>query len=61
MENPDVDGRIILKWIFEKWDRDMDLIELAQNRNRWRVLGECGNKPTDSIKCEEFVEQLRAS
>jgi hypothetical protein len=20
LEDPDVDGRIILKWIFEKWD-----------------------------------------
>jgi len=30
---PGVDGRIILKWIFSKWDRDMDWIDLAQDRN----------------------------
>jgi hypothetical protein len=24
-----VDGRIILKWTFKKWDGDMDWIELA--------------------------------
>jgi hypothetical protein len=29
---PGVDGRIILKWIFEKWDVGMDWIDLAQDR-----------------------------
>jgi hypothetical protein len=33
-----VAGRIILRWIFRKWDRGMDWIELAQDRDRWRVL-----------------------
>jgi aromatic-L-amino-acid decarboxylase len=36
--DPGGDGRIILKWIFKKWDGGMDWIELAQDRNRWRVL-----------------------
>jgi hypothetical protein len=36
--NPRVDRRIILKWIFEKWDRGMDWINLAHNRNRWWVV-----------------------
>jgi hypothetical protein len=35
--DPGVDGRI-LKWIFKKWDRGMDWIELAQVRDRWRVV-----------------------
>jgi hypothetical protein len=30
-----VDGRIILKWIFNTWDEDMNWIGLAQYRNRW--------------------------
>jgi hypothetical protein len=30
-----VDGRIILKWIFKKWDGGMNWIELAQDRDRW--------------------------
>jgi hypothetical protein len=34
--DPDVDGRIISKWIFKKWDGGMDWIELAQDRDRWR-------------------------
>ena len=33
-----VNGRILLKWIFEKWDRSMDRIYLAQDRDRWQVL-----------------------
>jgi hypothetical protein len=36
LENPDVDGRIVLKWIFKKWDGGMDWIDLAQDRDRWR-------------------------
>jgi hypothetical protein len=35
---PGVDGRIILKWIFKKWDAVTDWIELAQDRDRWRIL-----------------------
>jgi hypothetical protein len=36
--DPGVDGKIILKWIFKKWDWDTDWIELAQGRDRWRAL-----------------------
>jgi hypothetical protein len=35
--DPDVDGRIILRWMFRKWDRG-DWKELAQDRDRWRAL-----------------------
>jgi hypothetical protein len=35
---PGADGRKILKWIFKKWDGGIYWIELAQNRNRWRVV-----------------------
>jgi hypothetical protein len=38
LADPGVGGRIILKWIFKKWDGDMDWIELAQYRDRWRAL-----------------------
>ena len=34
LEDPGVDVRIILKWIFRKGMRDMDWIYLAQNRGR---------------------------
>jgi len=31
LENPGIKGRIILKWIFKKWDESMDSIDMAQN------------------------------
>jgi hypothetical protein len=36
--DPGIDGKIILKWIFKKWDGDMNWIELAQDRDRWRAF-----------------------
>jgi hypothetical protein len=36
--NPGIDGSIILRWIFRKWDGGMEWIELAQVRDRWWVL-----------------------
>ena len=37
-EDLGVDGRIILKCIFKKWDEGMDLIDVADDRERWRDL-----------------------
>jgi hypothetical protein len=34
LEDPDLDGRIILRWIFRKWD----VIAWTQDRDRWRAL-----------------------
>jgi hypothetical protein len=37
--DPGVDGNVILRYIFRKWDvGDLDWIELAQDRDRWRAL-----------------------
>jgi len=38
--HPVVDGRIILRWIFRKWDvfGGMNWIELTRDRDRWRGL-----------------------
>ena len=34
----------------------MDWIGLAQDRDRWRTLVECGNEPSGSMKCGEFLD-----
>ena len=38
LKNPGVDGRMILKQIFEKVDGDLDWIDLAQDREKWRAV-----------------------
>jgi hypothetical protein len=48
LEDQGVDGRIILSWIFRKWDRGIDCIDLAQDRDRWWSLANGGNEPSGS-------------
>jgi hypothetical protein len=37
--DPGIDLRIILRWIFRKWDvGGTDWIELALDRDRWQAL-----------------------
>jgi len=54
LEEPGLDGRIILRWILGKWGHGLDRAgsELGQ------VAGpcECGNEPWGSIKCGEFLD-----
>ena len=39
LEDPGIDGRIIIRWIFSKWRcESMDWIDLAEDRDRWRAL-----------------------
>jgi hypothetical protein len=38
LEIPGVDGRIILRWIFKKWDGVMDWIDLVQIRDSWQAV-----------------------
>jgi hypothetical protein len=56
-ERRGVDGRIILRWIFRKWDvRGMDWIGVAQDRDRWRALVNAVMNLRGSIKCEELLD-----
>jgi hypothetical protein len=54
-EDQGVDGRIILRWIFRKWDVEYGLIELVQERQGTGTC-ECGNEPSGSIKRGEFLD-----
>jgi hypothetical protein len=53
--DPGVDGRIILKWIFRKYDVGMNWIDLAQPAGSF----ECGNKLSCSIRCRVLLDELR--
>jgi hypothetical protein len=49
---PGVDGRIILRWIFRKWD------VVVWSGSSWLRIGtgECGSEPSEFIKCGEFLD-----
>ena len=38
LQDTGVDGRIILNFIFKKWEGGMYWIRLAQDRDRWRAF-----------------------
>jgi hypothetical protein len=38
LKDQNVDGRIILKWIFDNWDGGVDWIDLAEDRDRCRAV-----------------------
>jgi hypothetical protein len=38
LEHIGEDRRVILKWIFKKWDGSMDWIDLPHDRDRWRAV-----------------------
>jgi hypothetical protein len=49
--DPGVDGRIILRWIFRKWDMGI------WTGSSWLRIGTGGgNEPSGSIKCGEFLQ-----
>jgi len=50
--DPGADGRIILRWIFRKWDMGL------WSGSSWLRIGtgECGNEPPGSINCGEFLD-----
>jgi hypothetical protein len=38
VDDPGVDGKIILNWICEKCDEGTDWIDLAKDRDMWRAV-----------------------
>jgi hypothetical protein len=54
LEDPGIDGRILLRWVFRKWD------VVAWTGSFWLRIGtgacECGNGPLGSIIYREFLD-----
>jgi len=40
LDDPGIDGRVILRWIIRKWDGGggMDWIDVVQDRDSWPAL-----------------------
>ena len=53
LEDQGADGRIILRWIFRKWD-----VGAWTGSSYLRVADtcECGNEPSFSIECGEVLD-----
>ena len=57
LENPGVNGRLILRRIFRKLDGGMGWIDLAQDSDRWRAVVNAGMKfGFPKIECGEFLD-----
>jgi hypothetical protein len=59
LEDPGIDRKLILKWVFKNWEvgwGGMDWFDMAQDRDRWRAVVNAGNEHSGSIKCREFLD-----
>jgi len=56
LEDLGVDGRIILNFVFKKWDGSMEYTAVARNWAEVVVACECGNELSGSIKCGEILD-----
>jgi len=59
--DPGLDGRIILRWIFMKWDVGYRLDRASSGQGQVAGTCECGNEPSDSMKCVKFLVWLQTS
>jgi hypothetical protein len=55
LEDRGVNGRIILKWILERWVGKHELYGSGSGQGQVVGCYECGNKPSGSIKCGGFL------
>jgi hypothetical protein len=59
LEDPDIDGRVIFKWIFRKWDVGHGLDQAGSGWGQVAGRCECGSEVSGSIQCREFLDWLR--
>jgi hypothetical protein len=59
LEDPGVEGMIILKWIL-KWNEGMDWIDLVQDRDKWRSLMNAVMKLRVPKHRGQFLDYLRS-
>jgi hypothetical protein len=57
--DPGVDGKILIRWIFRKWDVGYELNQAGSGWGQVAGICECGKDPLGSIKCGEILDWLR--
>ena len=58
LEDPGVDGRIILKWIFRQWIGGHGLDWSGLEHGEMACSCKRGNELSGTIKCGEFLDKL---
>jgi hypothetical protein len=38
LEEAGLDGSVMVKWVFKKWNGSVDWFDMAEGRDRWRTL-----------------------
>jgi len=56
LKDAGVAGRIILRWIYRKWDRRNGLDLSCSGQGQVVDCCKCGNDLSGSIKCGEFID-----
>jgi hypothetical protein len=57
LEDPGVYGRIILRWIFKMSDEGRHKLDSSgSGLGKVADAFECGNEPSGSVKCGEFID-----
>jgi hypothetical protein len=56
LEDPGVDGRIMLRWIFERLNGERRLDPSGSGQEQAAGSCEYGDEPSVSMKCGKFLE-----
>jgi hypothetical protein len=56
LEDPGIDGRIVLRWIIKKWDVGHGLDQAGSGQGQVAGTCDCGNEPSGPIKHKEFLD-----
>ena len=56
LEDPGLDGKMVLNWIFKKWDGGIGLDRPVAEEGQVAGSCGCGKKTSGSTKCGEFLD-----